>query len=188
MRNSKILLGAAAAVGILILVIFTAVFFLAGGTASQPDDMFVHDFDGQIADMKIVNGEKEYFAVKAQQGKHDSYYNVYDRQLNPLLETELSFAGEKVGRYLPLGNYKDQWWLLDVETLELHETDLIEPVIHESGEYMAGQTSRGMPSPKPVMKRAAMSGTRLSTCGPVKWNTPPRTSKTSWKAAWGTGK
>ena len=139
MRNSKILLGAAAAVGILILVIFTAVFFLAGGTASQPDDMFVHDFDGQIADMKIVNGEKEYFAVKAQQGKYDSYYNVYDRQLNPLLETELSFAGEKVGRYLPLGNHKEQWWLLDVETLELHETDLIEPVIHESGEYMAGQ-------------------------------------------------
>lgn len=34
MRNSKILLGAAAAVGILILVIFTAVFFLAGGESS----------------------------------------------------------------------------------------------------------------------------------------------------------
>ncbi|MBR4410455.1 MAG: hypothetical protein IKT31_03965 [Firmicutes bacterium] len=63
MRNSKILLGAAIVVGLVILVIFVAVFFMAGGTASQPDAMFVHNFDSQIADMKIVNGEKEYFAV-----------------------------------------------------------------------------------------------------------------------------
>ena len=139
MRNSKILLGAVIAVGLVILVIFVSVFLMAGGTDSPQGDMFVHSFDSQIADMKIVNGEKEYFAVKVQRGKYDSYYNIYDRDLNPVLETELSFTSEKVGRYLPLGNHKDQWWLLDVETLDLIETDLIEPVIHESGEYMAGQ-------------------------------------------------
>ncbi len=141
MRNSKILLTAAIVVGVLILVIFAVVFlaFGPGLSGSQTEGMFVHDFDGQIADMKIVNGEKEYFAVKVQRGKYDSYYNIYDRQLNPVLKTELALAGTKVGRWLPLGNHKDQWWLLDVETLELKETDLIEPVIHESGEYMAGQ-------------------------------------------------
>lgn len=141
MRNSKILLTAAIVVVVLILVIFAVVFlaFGPGLSGGQTEGMFVHDFDSQIADMKIVNGEKEYFAVKVQRGKYDSYYNIYDRQLNPVLKTELSFAGTKVGRWLPLGNHKDQWWLLDVETLELKETDLIEPVIHESGEYVAGQ-------------------------------------------------
>ncbi len=141
MRNSKILLTAAVVVGALILVIFAVVFlaFGPGLSGSQTEGMFVHDFDSQIADMKIVNGEKEYFAVQVQKGKYDSYYNIYDRQLNPVLKTELSFVGTKVGRFLPMGNHKDQWWLLDVETLDLYETDLIEPVLHESCEYMAGQ-------------------------------------------------
>jgi len=127
--------------GILLVVLVTAIFLSGILMTQEPKlegDMFVHQFDSQNADMKIVNGEKEYFAVKVQRGKYDSYFNVYDRALNPLLETELSLAGEKAGRFLPLGNHKDQWYLLDVESLKLTETDLIEPVVHESSEYMAG--------------------------------------------------
>lgn len=139
MRKSKFLLAAVTAVGTLALVIFVAVFWMMDRPASHDDGFYVHNFDSQIADMKIVNGEKEYFAVQAQSGKNETYYTICDRQLKPLLETELSLTGEKVGRYLPMGNHKDQWWLLDVETLELRETDLIEPVVHKSGEYMAGQ-------------------------------------------------
>ena len=73
MRNSKILLTSAIVVVVLILVIFAVVFlaFGSGLSGSQTEGMFVHDFDGQIADMKIVNGEKEYFAVKVQRGKYD---------------------------------------------------------------------------------------------------------------------
>ena len=53
MRNSKILLGAAAAVGLVMLVIFVAVFLMAGGTDSPQGDMFENWILG-FQDMKIV--------------------------------------------------------------------------------------------------------------------------------------
>ena len=63
MRQSRILFTTIILISALVLIVFITASYLLASPSSYPDGFYVYNFDSQIADMKIVNGDREYFAV-----------------------------------------------------------------------------------------------------------------------------
>lgn len=90
-------------------------------------------FDDAVDDIKIINDEAGYFAVK----KPDTPVVILDREGTELIQTDFVELGEKRGNYLP-GFDGKMWWLLNNMSMEIKPVVVSDPVLHEDGEYMLG--------------------------------------------------
>lgn len=93
---------------------------------------------GEILNLAMVNGEKEYFAVQTWDENYENQpYRVINLSGETLLETDFFSWGEKKGKYLT-GKGEKTWGLLDVEALTVTMTDFTDLTLHDSGAYFAG--------------------------------------------------